>query len=79
MTDQIFIQGNLSKPNLLGTNFCVWNRQVILTKIPYNGTLFIVLFIQDSLLYRVSFDRFHCTYIKLYMLVPFSKHESFST
>ena len=55
------VQWNLSKPNLLGSSFCVQNRQVFglyrlyLTKISYIETLFKVQFMQESVLFMVQF------------------------
>ena len=57
----IVIQLNLSKPNLLGINCCVQNRQVSvfaqvkLTKNVCIKTSFKVRFMQDF-----GLDRFHC-------------------
>lgn len=58
---RICIQWNISKPNPLGTSFCVWNIQVFglhrlkFTKISNIGSLFKVRFIQDVVLFRLQF------------------------
>ena len=68
----MLLQWILSKQNLLRTSFCGQNWQVKLTKTSYNGTLFEVWFIQDSVLFRiqfiqdsvlfrVQFRQFHCS------------------
>jgi hypothetical protein len=65
------VQWIMSKANLLGTSFCVQNRQVLvwfiqvkLTKIFFTETLFKDWFIQDSDLFRVWFKQ-----ISLYILI----------
>ena len=45
---------------LLGTYFNAGFIQIKLRKISYIRTLFKVWFIQDSGLFTVSLDRFHC-------------------
>jgi hypothetical protein len=50
----MLLQWILSKQNLLRTSFCGQNWQVKLTKTSYNGTLFEVWFIQDSVLFRIQ-------------------------
>jgi hypothetical protein len=65
----LHIQWNLSKPNLLGTNFFVRNRQVFclyrlnLKKMSYIRTLIKVWFIQDFGLFRFdcTCNKFYCT------------------
>ena len=58
------VQWHLSRPNLFGTNFCDWNRQVFCLyqlnwqRFPTFGTLLKVWFIQ-----YYSLDRVHCKYI----------------
>jgi hypothetical protein len=70
----LIIQWNLSKLNLLGTNFCVRNRQVFvcfihvkLTNISSYKTFIIVWFIQDF-----SLDRFHLIYLLKGIFVLFT-------
>ena len=69
----LFLQWNLSKSSLLGSNLCVQNRQVKLTKFSYIGTLFKVWFIQDFNFHRVWFytefglDRSHCMIIFVFL------------
>jgi hypothetical protein len=67
------MQWNLSKPILLGTNVCVWYRQVDdlyrLTKIIYIGTLFKVQFIQDSVKVRVQIRQVSLYYDIIYEII----------
>jgi hypothetical protein len=59
------VQWNPSKQNLVGTNFCVRNRQVFgLYRLNYIGTLFKVGFIQDFNLFRVQFRQ-----VSLYLVI----------
>jgi hypothetical protein len=57
--DCIMIHWNLSKANLLGTNFCVQNRQVFRLFGPRFPTFWLYLrrFLQDYILFRVLFKK----------------------
>ena len=66
-------QWNLSRLNLLGTNFCVRNTGVLFihvkfSKISYTVTISKVRYIQDSILFRIPFG-----HVLLY-ISSFQKH-----
>ena len=61
------IQLNLSKPKLLGINFCVQFIPVKLTKISRIRTLFKVRFKQDFGLFRVRFRQVSLQHLQSYI------------